>query len=211
MITLVRVKNLLLNPLIRLSIRHPSLQESKLFLMAMAYFPTKIAKTYDQRLSKDRETYQEPIRAALAWLSDFHPTILDLGCGTGVGTILASDRFPEASITAVDKSPEMIKLCKQKVQEQKNTTILCEVADARALPYPDGSFSLVLSSNAPVYLEEAVRVLKPYGTVVYVFSFAAKPFLQEEGTIKKLMETNGLQLVYLGSTKKGVYLIGKRT
>ncbi|MEU4221468.1 class I SAM-dependent methyltransferase [Actinoplanes sp. NPDC026623] len=34
--------------------------------------------------------------------------ILDLGCGTGTGTLALAERFPEAELIAVDLSPEML-------------------------------------------------------------------------------------------------------
>ncbi|MGE4454967.1 MAG: class I SAM-dependent methyltransferase [Sphaerochaeta sp.] len=174
------IKNVLLTPLVPLVIKHPSLQESWWFLLAMKRFPSSIAKTYDQRLTKDGVAYQEPIRKALENVQDSPSSLLDLCCGTGIATILARHQFPEASITAVDQSKEMIQLCRQKVQEKHLTAIHLEVADARALPYSDETFSLVLSSNAPVYLKEAVRVLKSRGTLIYTFSFAGRPFEKQK-------------------------------
>ena len=45
--------------------------------------------------------------------------ILDIGCGTGNYTRLLRERFPSATIKAVDISPEMIEIARHKLQDRE--------------------------------------------------------------------------------------------
>src|SRR5258708_32900277 len=57
-------------------------------------------------LDLDAEVLAEHIASITAWLPiETSPRrIVDLGCGTGAGTLALLERFPEAELTAVDLS-----------------------------------------------------------------------------------------------------------
>ena len=98
--------------------------------------------------------------------------ILEIGTGTGSGAALLKARFPTAKITAVDLSPEMVRIATAKVHG-----VSFEPADASRLPFPDAGFELVTQNNVPVYFKEIDRVLAPGGRILITSTFGpATPY-----------------------------------
>jgi ubiquinone/menaquinone biosynthesis C-methylase UbiE len=92
--------------------------------------------------------------------------ILEIGTGTGSGAAILKARFPDAEVTGVDLSPEMVRIAQAKV-----SGVTFEPADASRLPFADGSFDLVAQNNVPVYFNEVARVLAPGGRVLITSTF----------------------------------------
>jgi ubiquinone/menaquinone biosynthesis C-methylase UbiE len=99
--------------------------------------------------------------------------VLDLGCGSGTLAILASERQPDAAIAGIDADPGMVERARRKA-EAAGAKIELQVGSATALPHPDGSFDVVLSSLLFHHLprdakeqaaREIARVLAPGGRV----------------------------------------------
>lgn len=93
--------------------------------------------------------------------------LLEVGCGSG--RILASiaQKRPKASLFGVDTS-------KQQILDAQRThkSINFRVANGERLPFKDGSFDIVFFSDVlehvdhpDIFLREAVRVIKPGGTL----------------------------------------------
>src|ERR1700723_3807943 len=64
-------------------------------------------------LDLDAEVLHEYLSAATAWVRDLAADlpvrrILDLGCGTGTGALALAACFPDADVTAVDQSAELL-------------------------------------------------------------------------------------------------------
>jgi SAM-dependent methyltransferase len=97
--------------------------------------------------------------------------VLDLGCGAGFDTLLASRRVgPDGKVIGVDMTPEMI------VKALKNGRIVglmnveFMLGDIENLPLSDASIDVVISNGVfnlcpdkPAVLSEVFRVLKPGG------------------------------------------------
>ena len=98
-------------------------------------------------------------------------TVLDLGCGAGFGTLLASRRVgPSGRAIGVDMTPEMIAKARRNVDRLGLSNVELVLGAAERLPLPDASVDLVISNGVfnlctdkPRALAEVFRVLKPGG------------------------------------------------
>lgn len=98
-------------------------------------------------------------------------TLLDLGCGTGIDTILAAQRTgPSGHVIALDFLPEMLERTTTAAAEAGLTNVEPVEGDIEAIPLADGSVDHVISNGvinlAPRkarVLAEIARVLRPGG------------------------------------------------
>jgi ubiquinone/menaquinone biosynthesis C-methylase UbiE len=95
--------------------------------------------------------------------------VLDVAAGTGNASLPAAERG--ARVTACDLTPELLDVGRRHAA-QRGLDLQWETADAEALPFPDGSFDLVLSSVGVMFAPhhqaaagELVRVCRPGGTI----------------------------------------------
>ena len=106
-------------------------------------------------------------------LGPIHPgdTILDIGCGAGVDSIIAALMVgPSGSVTGVDLVPEMLERAKENARLVGAANVTFLEASAEELPFPDNSFDVVISNGVfnlvvdkAKALGEVYRVLKPGG------------------------------------------------
>lgn len=102
---------------------------------------------------------------------DVGETLLDLGCGAGIDTILAAHRTgPTGRVLALDFLPEMLERTSAAAAEAGLTNVELLKGDIEALPLPDDSVDHVISNGvinlAPRkarVLAECARVLRPGG------------------------------------------------
>jgi len=130
-----------------------------------------IARAYDRGV-QDAFHYIVPVVFGdLAGQLTNAKRLLDVGCGPGQFTVLSAERLPQAEIWGVDLAPTMIELARgHAAQSAASDRLHFEVADAAALPFPNGQFDAVLSTGSikhwpdPVAgLREMHRVLVPGG------------------------------------------------
>jgi len=95
--------------------------------------------------------------------------LLDIGCGTGILLERIAQAQPEAVLTGVDPSPEMLTLARARLQARA----ALHEGHSEQLPFPDATFQVVVSTSAFHYFhdhERAVRemhrVLRPGGLLV---------------------------------------------
>lgn len=114
-------------------------------------------------------------RIVLPWaLQGFQPRgeVLELGAGSGAMAAELMTMYPEISLTVTDFDPEMVAVASARLA-QFGERATARQADATALPFPDGTFDVVLSwimlhhtIEWETALAEAVRVLRPGGQLV---------------------------------------------
>jgi ubiquinone/menaquinone biosynthesis C-methylase UbiE len=111
--------------------------------------------------------------------------VLDVGTGTGIVARLAAERVgPTGSVSGLDLSAEMLNVARN-AATQEGLRIDWHQNKAEDLPFPDGSFHLVLSQFALMFfsdrataLAEMWRVLAPGGrlTLSVFQEIARHPF-----------------------------------
>lgn len=97
--------------------------------------------------------------------------VLDVACGPGR---LSLDLAPHVrSVTGLDLTPGMLEQARAALAESGHANVTLVQGDAAAMPFADGSFSIVISSaafhhfEAPAkVLSEMARVCRPGGRVV---------------------------------------------
>lgn len=97
--------------------------------------------------------------------------VLDVACGPG---LVACEFARHARhVTGVDITPAMIEQARQRQGEQRLENLSWNIGTASPLPYPDHSFSLVITRysihhllNPQEALQEMIRVCRPGGTVM---------------------------------------------
>lgn len=91
--------------------------------------------------------------------------VLDVGCGEGYYTGLVAQALPGAWVMGLDISKDAVRLA---AGRYKHCRFLC--ATAAHLPFPDGSFDLIMSLFALTVPGEFARVLRPGGHLVQVLA-----------------------------------------
>ena len=102
---------------------------------------------------------------------DFSGRLLEVPVGTGILTMPLYQTLPQADITCLDYSPDMMAQAQEKAARMGLKNVTFQQGDVSALPYADGSFDAVLSLNGfhafpdkEAAYRETCRVLKPGGT-----------------------------------------------
>jgi ubiquinone/menaquinone biosynthesis C-methylase UbiE len=100
--------------------------------------------------------------------------VLDIGCGTGTLAVAVARAAPGAQLTGLDADAAILRRARAKAADA-GVEIAFDEAMSTALPYPDASFDLVLSTLFFHHLPdeakretaaEVMRVLRPGGRVV---------------------------------------------
>lgn len=112
---------------------------------------------------------------------DFSGKLLEVPVGTGSLTMPVYQTLPQAEITCLDYSPDMMAQAREKAERLRLKNVALEQGDVGALPYGDGSFDIVLSLNGfhafpdkEAAYRETFRVLKPGGTFCGCFYVKGK-------------------------------------
>jgi SAM-dependent methyltransferase len=139
------------------------------------------SETVARKLYSPEELAQVPQRAIDGALGvgnhlrhariDAGETLLDLGCGAGIDTVLAAQRTgPTGNVIALDFLPEMLERTKTAAAELGLTNVELLEGDIEAIPLADASIDHVISNGvinlAPRkarVLAEIARLLRPAG------------------------------------------------
>lgn len=136
---------------------------------------------------------KKPIRATqAARMLSPHLTgrdILEIACGTADFSLAAAETAH--SVTAIDLDD-----CRLSSAARSGGSVCFQRMDAAALSFPDGSFDTAMLYNAlghltailPEVLSEALRVLRPGGTLLIYSSFSLDKTAMEKHFLPLLSE-----------------------
>ena len=99
--------------------------------------------------------------------------VLDLGSGAGTDSLVAAQMVGEqGSVTGIDMTPEMLTKARTAAAEMGISNVVFVESEAERLPFPDGSFDVVISNgvidlipNKDAVFAELFRVLVPGGRI----------------------------------------------
>jgi ubiquinone/menaquinone biosynthesis C-methylase UbiE len=147
-----------------------------------------VSPLYDEVTQLDG--YGEALEQALLDLRGVPTRILDLATGTGFAARRLKRQYPKAEVVGVDASAEMVAIARHNAQAE-DLDIEFAVGDAAKLSFEDGAFDLVLSQNAPPYCDEMLRLLRPRGKAVLIYSFGGPWVELAWSPIAKRLERSG--------------------
>lgn len=129
------------------------------------------ASTYDESAFLQREI-ADRLLSRLDYIRLQPERVLDLGSGTGYCSDKLLQRYPKASVVALDFAPSMVARSVRRGRWLRRPSGVC--GDAAALPVRSASMDLVISNlmlqwcQPPErYLEEIRRVLRPGGLLLF--------------------------------------------
>ena len=143
------------------------------FYDGMITYTKPIGKLFNRAVwGFDEETTAQWINGALSGVPEgFSGKLLEVPVGTGVITMPMYQKLPEADITCLDYSPDMMRNAERRAEAMGISNIHFRQGDVGALPFPDESFDIVLSLNGfhafpdkEAAWRETFRVLKKGGT-----------------------------------------------
>ncbi len=130
---------------------------------------TRQSATFGERQTQD-EMAHLMVRASGVAHGD---TVLDIGCGAGIVTCAFA--AVAGHVTGLDLTPAMLERAQNRQNELSLTNMTWQCGDVNALPFPDNSFSIVVTRNTfhhllspESVLAEMVRVCRPGGRIVVV-------------------------------------------
>ncbi len=120
----------------------------------------------------DKGECDEYLARALSGIpTDFSGKLLEVPVGTGVLTMPLYKTLPNADITCLDYSPDMMGQAQEKAKRLGLSNVCFQQGDVGALTFADDTFDIVLSLNGfhafpdkEAAYRETFRVLKPGGT-----------------------------------------------
>jgi ubiquinone/menaquinone biosynthesis C-methylase UbiE len=164
--------------------------------------------------------------------------VLDVGTGTGIFILEAIQRYPEIKITGVDPDKNALHIAQSKLKAMGRKANLVQ-GYAQELPFPDGSFDVVVSTLAFHHMPDEVkhdaikeirRVLTKHGRFILadfgkpqtvtsrillnlgsIFDGRANMVANLEGKIPELLANVGFTITNINPRYKGVqFLVAKK-
>lgn len=138
---------------------------------ASEYFGA-MAADYDSLVHRAIPRYDEMIERIIAYMPGEAQRVLELGCGTGTLSVAVAERYPDAELTLVDASPEMLSAARARLGPER----IVHLVESRFedVDVDRGAFDLVTSGLALHHVADKVPLfrdlhafLRPGGTLLY--------------------------------------------
>jgi SAM-dependent methyltransferase len=154
----------------------------------------------------------EPLEAALDSLHGPPARVLDIGTGTGRAAAAAARRFPEANVTGVDLSEEMVRIAGENLDPELAGRVTFALGDASAVPFDDASFDLVIHLNVPVFFGETARLLRPGGHAIVVAGLGTgTPIYVPHDDLRSGFARHGMSESARGEVSPGLYFVARKS
>jgi len=144
-------------------------------------FEGRSSRVYDFAARRLLRRLYRRLAADIAATAPPDSKILDVGTGPGVLLVELAKRRTDLHLTGIDLSADMIVAATRNLDRFGFRTT-AQVGDVTNLPFPDGSFDLVVSSlslhhwdEPEAAVPELARVLRPGGRV-QIYDFPIAPF-----------------------------------
>lgn len=168
------------------------------------------ALSWESRTGAGGYEHLEALAVALDQIDIRPERVLDLGCGTGEGTLFLAREFPTAGVRGIDISAEMIRRASRKLGLDPSARVSYRVADASSLPWPPDSFDLVTQINLPVFSAEVARVLRPGGCFISTSSLGrSTPFHTPDRLYELVIRRAGMVPMSSGLAGVGSWRIAR--
>ena len=129
---------------------------------------------------------------------NFSGKLLEVPVGTGILTVPLYQTLPQADITCLDYSSDMMGQAQEKAERLHLENVTFRQGDVGALPFADGAFDIVLSLNGfhafpdkEAAYREVFRVLKSGGTFCGCF-YVAGECKQSDWFVRHIYEKTGV-------------------
>lgn len=174
-------------------------------------FFDRASSAWDDRTGAGSPEHLGALAAAMPELDGTPERVLDLGCGTGAGTLFLAREFPHASIRGLDLSEGMIRAARNRIGLDPQGRVAFRQGDAHRLPYGDESFDLVTQVNMPVFFGEIGRVLRPGGSAVIAHSLGQDtPFSTSDRTLRRGFARAGMVPAASGASGSGTWFLARK-
>jgi tRNA (cmo5U34)-methyltransferase len=127
---------------------------------AWGYFASMV-ESYDSLIRRAVPRYDEMVARLLEYLPPDAGSLAELGCGTGNLSLELLAKFPRATLSFVDASPEMIALTRSRIDRAITPTtppvgFLVQLFEA--LDLPAGPVDVVVSSISLHHVQDKARL-----------------------------------------------------
>ena len=143
----------------------------------------------------ENDAYLEKAMAGIP--ENFSGKLLEVPVGTGILTMPLYQTLPQADITCLDYSSDMMGQAQEKAERLHLENVTFRQGDVGALPFADGAFDIVLSLNGfhafpdkEAAYREGFRVLKSGGTFCGCF-YVAGECKQSDWFVRHIYEKTG--------------------
>ena len=115
--------------------------------------------------------------------------VLDVACGTGNTALMARAR--NAVVTGLDLTPELLAVAQKRAAEEGYSDITWKAGDAEDLPFPDGTFDVVVSSCGLMFAPDQQKVANEVARVTKRGGRIAIQAWTREGGIGRMFAVTG--------------------
>jgi ubiquinone/menaquinone biosynthesis C-methylase UbiE len=127
-----------------------------------------MVESYDSLIRRAVPRYDEMTARLIDYLPHASHSILELGCGTGNLSLLLGRNIPDASLTLVDGSPDMIALTRSRISDagfsaNEPTYVAAQFEE---LALPESSFDLVVSSISLHHVVDKANLYRKIRTLL---------------------------------------------